>query len=332
VTCLRSIAVRRSAPRPVRADEVVPAAGWRAVCEEPGGTPAEMAVHAGKSALSAAGAAAAEVQWVLHAGSGPQGSQGWPVHHHIQNRIVGGHGNALEVKQNCAGGLTAWVLASRLVDDGAVSICTGADNWSWSDRFVNSRVLGGEPLSDVAHAAVISQSVGFAKLLGVGTASYPDLADDWLPRAAFWESTAADDFGGAYDRATSSRSNESLRASFRMFGCAVNKALREAKLSPQYVTHLVPPGSGTGQPYRLLAEVMGLPWSVQLHEHTLDHGYLGVSTQAEGLVHLAETDALRKDSIVLLLAAEYQLSATAIVVRVIRPPSVVVDGMTRVIA
>jgi 3-oxoacyl-[acyl-carrier-protein] synthase-3 len=117
-----------------------------------------------------------------------------------------------------------------------------------------------------------------------------------------------------------------------MFACAVKAALAEARLSPQYVTHFVPQGSDSGQPFRLLAKVMGLPWSPELHEHNLDHGYLGVSTQADGLVHLAQMGGLTTDSIVLLLAAEYQLSATAIVLRVIRPPHVSVDGMTRVIA
>ena len=332
MTALQSVAVLRPAPRPIAREDMVPDCHWRAVCEYPGATPAEMAVQAGGAALAAADASADDVQWVLHAGSGPQGSQGWPVHHHIQNGIVGRHGNALEVKQNCAGGLTSWLVASRLLDEGGVSICTGADNWGWSDRFANSRTLGGEPFSDVAHATVISHRGGFAKLLGSGTASCPGLADDWRVHETFWENTNVADFHDAYARATASRSDESLRESFRMFACAVKAALAEARLSPQYLTHFVPQGSDSGQPFRLLAKVMGLPWSPELHEHNLDHGYLGVSTQADGLVYLAQTGSLTTDSIVLLLAAEYQLSATAIVLRVIRPPHVSVDGMNQVIA
>ena len=97
---------------------MAPRSGWRGVCEYPGGTPAQMAVHAGRAALASAEASAADVGWLVHAGSGPQGSQGWPVHHHIQHGIVGCHGNAVEVKQNCAGGLTSWLLGSRLLDEG----------------------------------------------------------------------------------------------------------------------------------------------------------------------------------------------------------------------
>jgi len=77
---------------------------------------------------------------------------------------------------------------------------------------------------------------------------------------------------------------------------------------------------------------MGLPWSMALHEHALDHGYLGVSMQAEGLVYLAQAGALKQGSIVLLLASEYQLSATAIVLRVMRAPRFSEDAMVRMIS
>jgi 3-oxoacyl-[acyl-carrier-protein] synthase III len=328
---IQSVAVLRQAPRPTGDEEVAPGSGWRGVCECPGGTPAQMAVRAGRAALASAEASAADVGWVVHAGSGPQGSQGWPVHHHIQHGIVGSHGNAMEIKQNCAGGLTSWLLASRLLGEGDVSICTGADNWDWSDRFVNSRTLGGEPLSDAAHAVVIAAKGGWAKLISSATASYPDNADDWQTREGFWQATEAEHFGAAYARATT-RSDQSMRDSFCMFVRAVGTALTAAKLSPQYVTHFVSQGSGSGQPYRTLAKVAGLPWSEALFEHTLDHGYLGVSTQSEGLVYLAEAGELKTDSIVLLLASEYQLSTTAIVLRVLRAPRVSEDAMVRVIA
>ncbi|OBA57207.1 hypothetical protein A5647_24325 [Mycobacterium sp. 1100029.7] len=291
-----------------------------------------MAVRAGRAALAAADARVDRLQWLVHAGVGPQGSQGWPVHHHIQNAIVGCHGNALEMKQNCAGGLTSWLLVARLLDKAGYSICTGADNWSWSDRFANAKTVGGEPFSDIAYATVISYAGGFAKLLGTGSASCPNLADDWRLHETFWENTNADDFQRAYARATAARSLDSIRESVRMFMCAIRAALADAKLSPQYVTHFVPQGSASGQPFRSLANLLGLPWSEELHEHTLDHGYLGVSTHADGLIYLAQTGSLKADSIVMLLAAEYELSATAVVLQVVRPPRVSTDGTIQVIA
>jgi 3-oxoacyl-[acyl-carrier-protein] synthase III len=333
VTSLQSAVVLRPRPRPIGAGDVAPDCYWRAVCEYPGGTPADMAVEVGKAALAAADVPAERVQWMLHTGSGPQGSQGWPIHHYIQNAVVGRHGNAMEVKQNCAGGLTSWLVASRLMDDEGVSICTGADNWAWADRLSMFRTSGGEPFSDAAYAAAIGHGGGFAKVLGSATASAPAAADDWRIGEAFWETTTtAEGFSRAYASATAERSEESKRESFGMFVAAVRGALADARLSPQYVTHFVPQASDTGQPFRLLAKVVGLPWHDSLHEHNLDHGYLGVSTHVDGLVHLAEIGSLKRDSIVLLLAAEYQMSATAIILRVTRPPRVSVDGMLRVIS
>ena len=142
MTSLRSAAVLRPDPRPIPADDLAPDCHWRGVCEYPGGTPAQMAVEVGKAALAACEVRAEQVQWVLHTGSGPQGSQGWPIHHHIQNGIVGRNGNALEVKQNCAGALTSWLVGSRLIVDDGVLICTGADNWSWTDRFADIQDVG----------------------------------------------------------------------------------------------------------------------------------------------------------------------------------------------
>lgn len=332
MTSLHSVAVLRPPADPIASDDLAHDCYWRAVCKCPGWTPAQMAIQAGKAALVASDTEVQRVRWVLHAGVGPQGSQGWPVHHHIQYGTIGRHGNALEVKQNCAGGLTSWWVASRLLDETDFSLCTGADNWSWCDRFVNSRSVGGEPFSDAASAVVVAPAGGFAKLLGSASASCPEQADDWRIHDTYWERTDKDDFNSAYIRATAARTDESLRESYGMFVRVVNAALAEARVSPQYVTHFVPQGSDSGQPFRSLAKLIGIPWSDALHQHTLDHGYLGVSTHADGLVQLAETGSLAKDSIVLLLAAEYQLSATAIVLRVRRPPRVSVDGMTRVIA
>ena len=212
MTSLQSAAVLRPDPRPIAADDLAPDCFWRGVCEYPGGTPAQMAIEVGKAVLAAAEVRAEQVQWILHTGSGAQGSQGWPIHHHIQNAIVGRHGNALEVKQNCAGALTSWLIASRLIDDDGVAICTGADNWAWTDRLSMTKQSGGEPFADAAYAAAIGPGRGFAKLLGSATASAPAAADDWQINEEFWETTTtAEGFSRAYADATDARSEESKR-------------------------------------------------------------------------------------------------------------------------
>jgi 3-oxoacyl-[acyl-carrier-protein] synthase III len=291
-----------------------------------------MAIQVGKATLTAASSTPSDVGWVIHCGAGYQGSVGWPVHHHIQDGIVGGHGNALELRQYCAGGLTSWVIAEPMASSGSTLICTGADNWSWDDRFVTSRSVGSGPFSDVAHAAVISPRAGFAKIMGMATASCPDQSSSWRTREAYWEHAGRDDFRAAYSRAVAWRTSDANRDSFHMMLHAVRMALTQTHLSPQYVTHFVPHSSTNGEPYRSVANAIGLPWEESLHQNNLDHGYLGVSTEVAGLIHLAKAGDLQVDSIVVLLAAEYQLSATAVVLGIIRPPVMSVDGLIRTAA
>ncbi|WP_229480400.1 hypothetical protein [Mycolicibacterium mageritense] len=298
----------------------------------PGRSPVDMAVQAGRAAISASAVSSTDVRWTLHAGSGYQGPMGWPIHHGIQHGIVGNVGNALEVKQYCAAGLTTWIMASSMLsgDDGAV-VCTGADNWSWGDRYATSRAAGGEPFSDVAHAVVLTGGDGFADILGYGTASCPGQARVWQTRESFWENASLDDYRAAYERAVAAHRPEDARDSLRMLVRAVRSALSAAALSPQYITHFIPHGTGSGEPYRTLADKIGLPWSEALYDYQVAQGYLAVSTQVAGLIHCAET-GLKADSIVLLVAAEYQLSATAVVLRIRRTPQVSGDGDVRVMA
>lgn len=291
-----------------------------------------MAVQAGRAALTASALPAADVRWVLHAGSGYQGSMGWPVHHYIQHGIVGPTGNALEIKQYCSAGLTTWIMAAgMLAIEGGAAICTGADNWAWGDRFAAYHAVGGEPFSDVAHATVLTRDAGFAAILGHGTASCPGQAEGWRTRDEFWQHASMDDYQDTYQRVIASRSIDAERDSRQMLAAAVRAALATAGLSPQYVTHFIPHGSASGEPYRSLAKAAGLPWSEELQANQLDQGYLTVSTQVAGLVHLAEA-GLPTDAIVLLLAAEYHVSATAVVLHITRTPRIDADGDIRVVS
>jgi 3-oxoacyl-[acyl-carrier-protein] synthase III len=331
VTFIQSVGLLLPSVRRTTPDEVASASAWRAVCEAPGQSPADMAIRVGSTTLGSSGTPPADVDWLIHCGSGYQGGPGWPVHHHIQHRVIGRHGNALELRQLCAGGLTSWLVADGFARSGCTVVCTGSDNWSWDDRFAASRALGGEPFSDAAHAAVLSPRAGFAKLLGSATASCPEQESTWRTRENFWEHATMVDLQQMFARVPTTRTTDAARDSFDMLVYAVAGALKDAQISPQYVTHFVPHASCSGEPYRSLAKAIDLPWAESLHENNLDRGYLGVSTHASGLIDLAECGSLDTGSIVLLLAAEYQLSATAVVLGVTRRPELSADGPVQVL-
>ena len=302
-------------------EEVASAPEWRAVCQAPGRTPVDMAIEAGRPAVENCDIEPQRFDWLIHAGSGPQGTRSWPAHHAIQSALLGSYGNAFEVRQFCAGGLSSWVLAERMRLSDRAIVCTAADNWSWTDRFAVSRKDGGEPGADLASAAVIGPH-GFARLLGSGNASYPDLAETWYTDDRYWELQPNEEFRAVYARALSGHTVRSVAAIVEMIRSAIRCALDDAEVAPSEVTHFVAPSSRTGEPYRRLAGKIGLPWSDDLYRFHLEHGYLSVSSQTAALARLAEAGSLTAGSTVLLTATEYNVSTTAMLLRITRSPEV----------
>lgn len=303
-------------------EEVASAPEWRAVCQDPGRTPVDMAIEAGRPAVENCGIEPDRFDWLIHTGSGPQGTRSWPAHHAIQSALLGSNGNAFEVRQFCAGGLSSWVLADRIRNGDRAVVCTAADNWSWTDRFAVSRKDGGEPGADLASAAVIGPD-GFARILGSGNASCPGLAETWYTDDRYWELQPNDEFRAVYARALSGHTAASVSAIVEMIRNAILSALEDAEVEPSEVTHFVGPSSRTGEPYRRLAGEIGLPWSEDLYRFHLEHGYLSVSSQTAPLVSMAEAGSLTPGSTVLLTATEYNVSTTCMVLRITRPPEVV---------
>lgn len=301
--------------------EVASAPEWRAISQDPGGTPVDMAIEAGACAVEFCGIDPRRIEWLIHTGSGYQGARSWPVHHAVQAAVLGPGGNAFEVRQFCAGGLTSWTLATSMRRPDHAVACTAADNWSWTDRFALSRNDSGEPFADVASAAVVGPS-GFAQILGTGTASCPDHAEAWQSHHRFWEHMTEGDFRGTYVSALGSRDRPTMLATTRMIAEAIRLALTDAAVKPAAVTYFVPPSSRSGEPYRMLAHRMGIPWMDTMYQFHLDHGYLSVSAQAGAFIELAKLDLLSDDVTVLLVATEYNLSATALVVRIVRRPRI----------
>jgi 3-oxoacyl-[acyl-carrier-protein] synthase-3 len=311
-------------------EEVASAPEWRSVCQDPGRTPVDMAIESAGPAVENCGIERERFDWLIHTGSGPQGTRSWPAHHAIQSALLGSNGNALEIRQFCAGGLSSWLVAEKLRFGDRAVVCTAADNWSWTDRFAVSRNDGGEPGADLASAAVIGPN-GFAHILGSGNASCPDHAEAWRSDDRYWELQPNEEFRVVYARALASQTSSSVTALIEMIRNAMLSALEDAGVPPSGITHFVSPSSRRGEPYRHLAGEIGLPWSDDLYRFHLEHGYLSVSAQAAALARLAAAGSLTEGSTVLLLATEYNVSATAMVVRISRAPNVLTQGQVTIV-
>ena len=246
-------------------EEVASAPEWRAVCQAPGRTPVDMAIEAGRPAVENCTFEPDLFDWLIHAGSGPQGTRSWPAHHAIQSALLGSNGNAFEVRQFCAGGLLSWVVAERMRHGDRAVVCTAADNWSWTDRFAVSRNDSGEPGADLASAAVVGPT-GFGQILGSGNADRPEAAEAWRSDDRYWELQPNEEYRDIYARALASQTASSVSAMIQMMRKAIQCALDDAGVEAADVTHFVPPSSRTGQPYRHVARRLGLPWSDDLYQ------------------------------------------------------------------
>jgi 3-oxoacyl-[acyl-carrier-protein] synthase III len=302
-------------------DEVGSAPEWRAVSQYPGRSPVDMAIEAGVPAIERCGIPVDRFDWLVHAGSGPQGTRSWAAHHAVQAALIGAHGNALELRQFCAGGLTSWLVADGMRRGDRAVVCTAADNWSWTDRFAASRRDGGEPGADVASAAVIGPS-GFARIIGHGNASRPEHAEAWRSDDRFWRDQPAEEYRRAYATAMSRQTVASVAALVALIREAITAAIDTAGIGAADVTHFVPPSSRSGEPYRHVARALGLPWDDGLYRFHLDHGYLSVSAPAAAMLTLCRAGALTPGAVVLLVATEYNISATAVALRIVATPTV----------
>jgi hypothetical protein len=89
---------------------------------------------------------------------------------------------------------------------------------------------------------------------------------------------------------------------------------RTCGLSREQVTHRGLQATDRGQPLQLQANVIGLHMLDVLHEQNADHGYLEVSSHADGFVHLAQNGRLQLDSVAAVVPSiEYRLGTVAMI-------------------
>lgn len=91
-----------------------------------------MAVIATKEALSRSRYRGEDLALILYGGSGIQGIPGWPAHHYLQRKAIGGNAAAVGVEAACNSTLLGLSLAAgylSLLPGPRAALIAGADNW-----------------------------------------------------------------------------------------------------------------------------------------------------------------------------------------------------------
>ncbi|WP_157896299.1 hypothetical protein [Mycobacteroides chelonae] len=147
----------------------------------------------------------------------------------------------------------------------------------------------------------------------------PELADEWKPHDRYWENIDLDQFGATLGGVMQGRNTSSTLEFATLALQVVNTALGRARIRGQDVSYFIPPpGAGSGGIYHRLASISGLPWTPSIQDFYLDHGYLAGAAQAAALIDLC--DELHAGATVLMMATEYNVGCTAVILRIQSDP------------
>ncbi|ASW54284.1 hypothetical protein CIK06_08905 [Plantactinospora sp. KBS50] len=247
----------------------------------------DLAVDAGRAALSRAGVPADTVRLVVHVSCETHGPDDFPPASYVQGRTVGTSALAVEVRQACNGTLAALELGAAYLSAGptpASALITTSDrDQADTDRY---RAGQGELAGDGATAVVLSRGAGVARLLstavlgdgrflGVGAADPADHPS----RAAFL----------AEQRRRLRPMLESMSAHERG---SVETALADAGLASADVDRWVFANVGQFLVDREFRKRFGIADSMTTWDWGRTVGHLGAGNQLAGLTHLLETGAV----------------------------------------
>ena len=141
----------------------------------------DMAVIATKEALSRSRYSGEDLALILYGSSGIQRIPGWPAHHYLQHKAIGGTAAAVGIDAACNSTLLGLSFAAgylSLLPAPRAALIAGADNWGSPefDRYgygegVTDR---GSNLGDAASAVIVSTETGFARVESLVNRSLPE--------------------------------------------------------------------------------------------------------------------------------------------------------------
>lgn len=264
-------------------------------------TPPEMAIRAGRLALTRSGVDPATVSLLIHAFVWYQGLDMWSASSYIQHALLGQNRLAQPIDLNgqCSGAVSALQLAAdHLVadPDRRAAVVTTADRfllpafdrWHSEGPHIN--------FGDGAAAVVLTRGRGFARLLAVRSVTDTTLEPMYRGQDTF--TTFSPAAQGALDLETRKAvleeelgMPETVALLNRGLADAVYGVLEEAGLTMSDVSRLVFPNVGLSILTDWL-ELFGIDLSQTLWELGRTTGHVGAADPITGLTHLLEQGQL----------------------------------------
>jgi 3-oxoacyl-[acyl-carrier-protein] synthase-3 len=268
--------------------------------------PVEMAVHAGRQALSRAGDDPGRIGLLLHTAMHFQGPEGWNAAAYIEKNIVGGTVPAFEIRVGCGGLFAALELAAPRLDkpgpDETVLITT-AENFGAQlvDRW---NALPGFIQGDAGSALLLDRRSGFARLRAVGCATVPEVEQLYRGGEPLWPPTPRTK-PDMRPRVTYFRENvmplaEANEAIARSLVKLTDRILDEAERSLDDMVRVVYMNAASYVMQQQVLEPLGIPMERTTWDFGRGIGHCGSNDQPLSLNHLLVTGQLKAGDHVLL--------------------------------
>lgn len=290
----------------------------------------DMAVIAAGEALSRSRYSGDDLALILYGGSGMQGIPGWPAHHYVQRRAVGGTAAAVGIEAGCNSTLLGFSLAAgylSLLSTPAAALIAGADNWGSPefDRYgyADGATDRGSALGDAASAVIVSTETGFARVESLVNRSIPEFeATCRLPGPLFPLrfdlATAADvaartkSFVRRYPEKLPKLMSDFIRTRNEL----ISNALADADIAMSDVRRVTHVFSGTGRYIEALLAPFGKSSEAGMLDFGRGLGHLSVSDHPAALTHLIVTGQVDVGDRVLMVNNGAGMSLTAAVIRI----------------
>ncbi|HEY3872718.1 MAG TPA: ketoacyl-ACP synthase III family protein [Actinocrinis sp.] len=282
--------------------------------------PVEMAVQAGRQALSRAGDDPGRVGLLLHTAMHWQGPEGWNAAAYIQKNVVGGTIPAFEIRVGCGGLFAALELAAPRLDgpgsDETVLVTT-AENFGTQlvDRW---NALPGYIQGDAGSALLLDRNAGFARLRALGCITVSEVEQLYRGGEPLWPPTLSP--GEKPDmrpRVTYFRENvmalaEANEIIARSLVKVIEQTLDEAERSLDDIARVVYMNAASFVMHQQLLEPLGIPMERTTWDFGRGLGHCGANDQPLSLNHLLVTGQLQAGDHVLVAGGGPAMVAAAV--------------------
>ncbi|QWF82454.1 ketoacyl-ACP synthase III family protein [Amycolatopsis sp. CA-230715] len=332
---LRGIGVHLPEGR-ITADEAVAAgycgaeqiahSGLLSVAAGDGTSGVDMAVAAGREALSDADVKPGDLDLLVHATMLPEGPDGWSPAGYVLRELGCDPGPCHEVRQGCNGMFAAMELAAgwlALSEHAATALLTTAlrGESPLMDRWRSAGF--GMHVGDAGCAVLLGREHGIARVDAVCSTTFPELEGLHRGAAPPSEETAVRD--GPIDVVT--RSGEfvaaagydpfELRRMFTaMYFSAARQAMAEAEVDAGELARVVFVNAGAPFVDLGIMQPLGLPMAKSTWDFGRTVGHLGACDQVVSLHHLLATGQLSAGDRVLMVGGTQGYNAASAVLTV----------------